>query len=167
MRVSRVTPINSMAVCHLPPKWSQGTHHQQPLMPGSTHHPHYPLVDTAMSQTSCYRWNYGNRYRRLQEHLFLLKCISASLPHALRFFPRASKVYLLQESRCNIAILGTLVVTYDVACVMMLTHLFTNPFSLCTASTISQVVHVNRDLTIRSYPRQPRSWNTRLSFGSA
>ena len=53
-------------------------------------------------------------------------CLIVLLLHsscALCFFPCKSKVFLLQESHCNIAILGTLVVTYDVACVMMLTHL--------------------------------------------
>ena len=48
-----------------------------------------------------------------------------------------SKVFLSQESRCSTAILGTLVVTYIVACVMMLTQSFVKPshFALPRLST--------------------------------
>ena len=38
-----------------------------------------------------------------------------------------SKVFLSQESHCSTAILGTLVVTYIVACVMMMTQSFVKP----------------------------------------
>ena len=63
----------------------------------------------------------------LREHLFLLKCTSVLLPCALCFFLANSKVFYRKKSCCNIAILlGTLVVTYDVACVMMLIHLFSS-----------------------------------------
>ena len=74
----------------------------------------------------------------VQEHIFLLNCTSASHLHALHFFPCKGKVFLLQESHCNIANLSTLVVAYDVVCVTMLTHISTH------ASAQHKFVCINR-----------------------
>ena len=49
----------------------------------------------------------------------------SNLPHSCpMLFSLQSKVFLLQESCCNIALLSIQVVTYLVACVAMLTHSF-------------------------------------------
>ena len=64
----------------------------------------------------------------IQGRVFLVGCNSfffSYLPlHALCFFPSKGQVFLLQESCCNIALLSTLVVTYIVVCVAMLTQPF-------------------------------------------
>ena len=69
----------------------------------------------------------GNGSGRTQEHLFLMNCNSFLwLPTTIilyAFFLAKSKVFLLQELHCNVALLSTQVVTYIVARIAMFTHL--------------------------------------------